>query len=56
MEKFCERYGEQVQGVLSVFDRVIIQGTLPGLCHAAGMTSLLYAEKVRIFDYPNYAK
>ncbi|MCP4407062.1 MAG: MarR family transcriptional regulator [Gammaproteobacteria bacterium] len=56
MEKFCERYGDKIQGVLSVYDRVIIQGTLPGACHAKGMTSLLYADKRRIFDYPAYAK
>lgn len=56
MGKFCDRYFDQIQGVLSVYDRVIVQGTLPVVCHANGMTSLLYAEKIRIFDYPSYAK
>lgn len=56
MEKFEARYRNQIQGVLSVYDRVIIQGTLPGVCHAKGMTSLLYAEGIRIFDYPKYAQ
>ena len=55
MEKFCDKYDSQIQGVLSTYDRVVIQGTLPGLCHARGMTSVLKAEGIRVFDYPGYA-
>ena len=51
-----ERYAEKISGVLGCFDRVVIQGTLPGLCHAAGMTDYLYANGIRIFDYPHFAE
>jgi len=50
-----EKYSEQISGTISCFDRVIIQGTLPGICYAEGMTSFFYTHKIRIFDYPQYA-
>ncbi|MGQ9825651.1 MAG: MarR family transcriptional regulator [Desulfotomaculales bacterium] len=53
---FTERYDDQIVGVISCYDRMIIQGTLPGWCFAQGMTSFLYAKEIRIFDYPEFAK
>jgi hypothetical protein len=50
------RYAENLHGVLSCFDRIIITGTLPGACYAGGMTSFLYAHGIRIFDYPRFAE
>ncbi len=49
-----ERYGEHLAGVLSCYDRVLITGTLPGVCYAAGMTHILYAKGIRIFDYAQF--
>lgn len=37
-----ERYSNQISGILHCYDRIVIQGTLPGLCYADGMTSYLY--------------
>ena len=56
MTSLLERYANKIKGVLSCFDRVIIYGTLPGLCYAAGMTAYLKARGVRIFDYPKWAE
>jgi hypothetical protein len=50
------RYRERLHGVLSCYDRIVITGTLPGICYAAGMTSFLYAKGIRIFDYPRFAE
>jgi len=50
-----ERYKGQIAGVISCYDRLVIQGTLPGWCFAGGMTSFLNANKIRIFDYPQFA-
>jgi len=36
MEKFCKRYDTKIRGVLSCYDRVVIKGTLPGVCFADG--------------------
>jgi len=41
---------------LSCYDRIVITGTLPGICYAAGMTSFLYAKGIRIFDYARFTE
>jgi hypothetical protein len=56
MELFTQRHASKIQGVLSCFDRVVITGTIPGICYAAGMTSFLKASGIRIFDYPKWAE
>lgn len=56
MPSIIERYKDKITGILSCYDRVIIQGTLPQICFAAGMTSYLHAHKIRIFDYPRFAE
>ena len=43
-------------GVSSSDDRIVIMGTLPGICYAAGMTSFLYAKGIRVFDYAQFAE
>ena len=51
-----ERYDDRIAGVLSCYDRLVITGTLPVVCYAAGMTGYLNANGIRIFDYPEFAK
>jgi len=51
-----ERYKEKIYGAISCFDRIVIQGVIPGWCYAQGMTSYLYANDIRIFDYPQFAE
>lgn len=51
-----ERYHDQIAGTLSCYDRMILQGTLPGWCFDEGMTRFLYGQKIRIFDYPLFAQ
>ena len=53
---WVERYASNLHGVLSCFDRIIIVGTLPGACYAQGMTSFLYPQNIRIFDYPKFVE
>ena len=55
-QSLTERYRERMHGVLSCYDRVVVTGTLPGACHAKGMTSFLYTQNIRIFDYPRFAE
>jgi len=50
-----ERYGDRIAGVLFCYDRVVITGTVPVICYAEGMTHFLYANGIRIFDYPEFA-
>ncbi len=56
MSLLTERYAEQINGVLCCYDRVILQGTLPGLCYAEGMTQYLSTHHIRIFDYARFAE
>ena len=56
MELRTERPADEIAGVLSCYDRILIQGTLPGLCYAAGMTAYLKARQIRIFDYAQFAQ
>jgi hypothetical protein len=51
-----ERYRDRMAGVLSCYDRIVITGTLPGICYAAGMTGFLNVKRIRIFDYPRFAE
>jgi hypothetical protein len=46
-----DRYHDRLAGVLSCYDRIVITGTLPGACFAEGMTKILKARGVRVFDY-----
>jgi len=56
LQLLSERRSDRIAGVLSCYDRMLIQGTLPGLCYAEGMTGYLYGHRVRIFDYPRWAQ
>ena len=51
-----ERHADQIDGVLWCYDRILIFGTLPGVCFADGMTSYLCQLKIPIFDYPRFAE
>jgi hypothetical protein len=55
VELLTERHAAQIAGVLGCYDRILIFGTLPGICYGGGMTSFLYKRQIRIFDYPKFA-
>ncbi len=55
-QSLTERYEDRIAGVLSCYDRVVITGTVPVICYAEGMTRFLYANGIRIFDYPQFAQ
>jgi hypothetical protein len=56
MNSFVERHAAKIRGVLSCFDRVVITGTLPDVCHADAMARYLSGHGVRLFDYPRWAE
>src|SRR4030042_1478500 len=55
MTLLTERYATQIAGVLSCYDRIIITGTLPGVCFAEGMATYLRLHHIRLFDHPPFA-
>jgi hypothetical protein len=54
-QSLVDRYDDRIGGVLSCYDRIVITGTLPGVCYADGMTRYLHANRIRVFDYPQFA-
>jgi len=55
MKTFVERHASKILGTLSCFDRVVITGTLPDICHAEAMAMHLGTNGIRLFDYPQFA-
>ncbi len=51
-----DKYADEIYGTLTCYDRMIIQGYIPGWSHAEGMTSYLNANNIRIFDYSSFAQ
>jgi hypothetical protein len=51
-----ERYNSKIAGTLSCFDRIIIIGTIPGICYADGMAGYLGSKGIKLFDYPKFAE
>src|SRR5216110_102690 len=56
MISFVERYADRIVGTVSCFDRVVVTGTLPAICHARAMEGHLRARSMRLFDYPRWAE
>ena len=56
MSLLTQRYSEHIVGKISCFDRVVITGTLPDVCHSRAITSFLYDKRVRIFDFAKWAE
>ena len=56
MSSFEERHAAKITGRLGCFDRIVLMGTFPDICHAGALTSYFYYHKQRIFDLANWAK
>ena len=56
MVVLTERHAEKIVGVLSCFDRVVISGTFPEICHAQAMSAYLTSQGIRLFDFTQWAK
>ena len=41
-QMLTQRYRDRLVGVLSCYDRLVITGTLPGACYAAGNDELCW--------------
>ena len=55
MNDFTARYQNQLNGVLSGFDRLVFRGTLP-LNHEAGMKGYLWAHDLGLKDFGEHAE
>jgi hypothetical protein len=55
MMELVERYKDEIAGVLSCVDRLILQGRIPIFSYADGMTRFLTARNIKIFDFIKWA-
>jgi len=55
MMKLVERYRDEIAGVLSCVDRLILQGRLGVFSYSDGMTRYLTARGIKIFDFIKWA-
>ncbi|WPL17709.1 hypothetical protein Thiowin_02748 [Thiorhodovibrio winogradskyi] len=56
MNLFVEQHQDEIGCVLSCFDRVVMIGTFPDICHANAMAGYLGAHNIRLFDYTQWAE
>jgi len=56
MELLSQRYSEKISGTLCCYDRIVLTGTLPVLSNAGHLTSYLFQNNIRIFDYARFAE
>lgn len=56
MNPFVQRHEEKIAGTLTCWDRVIITGTLPEICHSEALAGYLSRQGIRLFDYPQWAE
>jgi hypothetical protein len=55
-QSLAERYEARIAGMVSCYDSVMITGTLPTICYAAGMAQYLQLNEIPIFDYAKFAR
>lgn len=51
MKQFIAEHQQQISGVLSGFDRLVVRGTLRRIAHAEGMNHYLWANDVLLKDF-----
>src|SRR5205823_1450684 len=51
-----DRYAAPIAAVVWCYDRLVIRGTLPGVCYAAGMAAYPRTHGIRLFDYPRFVE
>ena len=51
-----EKYAEMINGTITCYDRMIIQGVIPNWSYAEGMTGYFYGNDIKIFDYAAFCE
>ena len=51
-----DKYADKIYGTITCYDRIIIQGYIPGWNYADGMTGYLKSHDIRIFDFSNFSQ
>ena len=52
----ADKYTDKIYGTITCYDRIIIQGYIPGWSYADGMTAYMKATNIRIFDFSSFSQ
>jgi hypothetical protein len=56
MDKFIQRFSDQVIGTLNGYDRLLIHGNIRRLCYAIGMKDYLWEKGILLKDFGDFAE
>ena len=51
-----DKYANKIYGIITCYNRIIIQGYIPNWSHAEAMTTYMKFNGIRIFDYPSFSQ
>lgn len=51
-----DKYADKIFGIVTCYDRMIIQEYIPNWSHAEAMTTYMKLNDIRIFDYPSFSQ
>ena len=51
-----EKYQDHISSVLTCYDRMVIQGVIPGWSYSDGISSYFYANNIKIFEFQSFSK
>lgn len=51
-----ENYADKISATITCYDRIIIQGVIPGWSYADGMTAYFHANGIKIFDFAEFSR
>lgn len=51
-----DKYADKIFGIITCYDRMIIQEYIPNWSHAEAMTTYMKLNDIRIFDYPRFSQ
>lgn len=51
-----DKYADKIYGIITCYDRMIIQGYIPNWSHADAMTTYMKTNDIRIFDYSDFSQ
>ena len=56
MQQFIAKHQDQIAGVLSGFDRLVLRGTLRSIAYGQGMSQYLWASQVLLKDFGSHVE
>lgn len=51
-----DKHADKIYGIVTCYDRMIIQGYIPTWSYAEAMTKYLKTNNIRIFDFSNFSQ